>query len=289
MPGPPYFTQLPPLPPGPLPYMTGVQIAGRNNAGPLEIELNTLAMRFTARPTDFDLVGAYMVAGSTNLLSSSTSGATQNNPNNGPAMASFVAGAPDIVYWIKRWTISLALSITSGTFAATVPTYGLYRIHGQGGQQLLSVVSGSPSAVNPIRLSPGNGQKLKSAMRDPTADFIMPISATSNATSPSMLGFMSTVSAGVEVFAPIVEALQGGANLTVIGGVAGSSLLGTPYLLGAPYNLIDTRAGFSPVVLNGTDSLLLASINNLTTTATTTLNLTCQVYWEEYEMRKGGR
>lgn len=290
-----------------------VQIAGRVHAAPGETELNTLARRFTLRPGDFDLCGAYCVAGTQQLLNtSSTSGGIVTNESSNSMLASwlFRCIAQNVVYVVKRVTLSAGAIGGAGTttISFNYPSFWLFRMHGLFNGPV-PVLGDAMTTTNSLRILPGYGGNLKSSMRDTTADIVMPPLATSSGTlinNPSSLGQVPASFSTMPTSGPQPSPLAFDGNNSG-GGPAGnySGFGSAPFPqygsedwpLGGQTgnrgstvahfeNMIDARFGDSPFYLNGGEGLaLMAGSTEWTGVASLNYWISVQCYWEEYEMR----
>jgi|GEM_PF-5031138 len=94
-----------------------IQLAGSANAGPAEVELNTLAARFVARPGDFATLGAYACSVTFSIVLGSAW--SPNPPANAPVFA---------VQWTSPTVLGLVKKLTCAVANANSTTSGLVAV-----------------------------------------------------------------------------------------------------------------------------------------------------------------
>lgn len=220
------------------------QISGKANAGPAEVELNTLALRRVIRPTDCTVYGSYSGAAFQNIVVP-TLGATFTLSGTGLHLAIFLWPRAASVAIVKKATVSM---MRYGTVnAAGFFNLQLSRvIQDQGATIIAGDVITPPSThttLNAVTITPSNLRT-----NQPTSGAWFAIAPTSSA-HVGNLRFVDSANVAT-VLQPVTRgdpnpvAAQG-ANLTT---TAGTGI--------GPVALWDTAAGNYPIVLQQNQGLV---------------------------------
>lgn len=253
-----------------------IQIAGNANAGPVEVELNTLAERFVTRPQDFGSLGAYCAGGTFTWVNGMTA---QPTPTSNPILAAFrcpysVGG----IVLVKKIVATLILfQAATGTGANVAYPLAIQRVDNYA-TQFINAANNAVSATLPQILSPTPAQKLKTRMPAPTADFIIPSSAAATA-AQTLIAPVGVTSGQVVVptisVSPIAQ--------TVGFGVNGTNPI---YLCPPDPPLFQERVGEFPFILDAETGFVL-QFNGTTPTfaaGLASLVVSISVYWEELQL-----
>jgi hypothetical protein len=197
-----------------------IQLAGSANAGPAEVELNTLAARFVARPDDFATLGAYQCSVTFSIVLGTPW--SPNPPVNAPVFA-VQWTSPGILGLVKKLTCSVA---QSGSTTAGLVTVQLFKANGYTKQYdtYRADTSGAPSAefiqiASNVLLNAGN--KLRSSMPASQIAGLQEVDLQQGASS------VATMLAGTSIpGANIVTVLSGynSAEVTMPAGLTGGTL-----------------------------------------------------------------
>lgn len=249
------------------------QIVGKSSGAEVEVELNTLARRFVARPQDFKSLGAYHAGNTYTCVNALTSAVL-------PALAGYFVtmqppSSPGVIVLIHKIYISLLLNqLAGGTGANVAYTVGLNRIQnyftGFGVAQ-----DGALFGTGYTRLSPSGGCKLNYDFPDSTMIIQMPPDATAGHATMMMQPNAITASA-------IIPPLLGGgthpiSNLTGMGANA-TNMVVIPY---SP--LFIHRTGEYPFVLEPLSGAAIGWISTPPTfaVAAATMVFNVSIQWEE--------
>lgn len=255
-----------------------IQLAGNQNAGPSEVELNTLAMRFAVRPQDIGFLGSYAAGDTYTVVNQLTA---QPSPNSNLVVASIRGPlSSGSIHLVRKLLISLLLSQqATGTGANTIFVISLIKAQNFVSQGI-TVQDSTPLATNPKQLSPSpTAQKLRGTMADPTLDVILPPDALAGHTTA--IAYPAPQASAVELVAPVFGAANPLASVIGFGVNATTTLLipqATP--------LFQQRAGELPLIIEPGTGVTINITSTLPTfaTASGSLFFSLAMTWDEIQL-----
>jgi hypothetical protein len=196
-----------------------IQLAGNANAGPAEVELNTLAARFVARPNDFQTLGSYFTTGQFSANSANTNWNFSFSTTLAPCFA-FQWPVNSAIALIKKINVSMA-----GNSLAGIGTFALFKAS-QYYKQFDTIFLGTNGTVasQVTAAVPLSASKLRSSMAD---------SIVSGETDSDLIPTYSSISANNTSYAPGAPILVAPDSFPVAGsdqggkfGTQGASIFG---------------------------------------------------------------
>jgi hypothetical protein len=254
-----------------------IQVAGNANSTPLEVELNTLAARFVARPQDFGTLGSYTAAKGGTFVNALTA---QPSPTSNVNLLSFQWPTSGALALIKKVLVSLVLvDAASGTGANVAYPLALFRVHNFQSQLQPAKDGAASAAISVNRLAPmSSGNIIHAGMADSLADIIMVGNPGAAATYSLILPVAQST---VENIVPTIESHP-------LAQVVGFGINATAKDLIPPGTALwDAKPGELPIILDPMTGFVI-QWNGTTPTfaaAAATMVFGAQIVWEEVEFR----